>query len=105
MAAFSQRDVRDTIALVNVAYATTEPLGFAEHVVDALARLVPGEIVGYHERELGSHRVLAAREYPALELPREVAEAVTMFCAEYPLSMLRRHKEIRALKISDFVSA
>jgi DNA-binding CsgD family transcriptional regulator len=97
--------VRDALALIDVAYSAEGPEPFAERVVETLARLVPGEIVGYNERELVSHRLLIARETPFVEPPREVAEAVSTFCGEYPLSMLRRRSETRALKISDFVSS
>jgi DNA-binding CsgD family transcriptional regulator len=102
---FSRREVRDALALIDVAYSADGPEPFAEGVVEALARLVPGEIVGYNERELVSHRLLTAREAPLVDAPGEVAEAVSTFCGEYPLSMLKRRSETRALKISDFVSA
>ena len=96
--------MRDALALIQLAYSAKSPEPFSEPVVDALARLVPGEIVGYNERDLLSHRLLAARETPSVNPPREVADAVTTFCHEYPLSMLRRCSETRALKISDFAS-
>ena len=104
MAAFSRREVRDALTLIDVAYSAEGPEPFAERVVEALARLVPSEIVGYNERELVSHRLLAARETPSVDPPGEVIEAVSTFCGEYPLSMLKRRCETRALKISDFVS-
>lgn len=102
---FSRREVRDALALIDVAYSADGPEPFAERVVEALARLVPGEIVGYNERELVSHRLLTARETPFVDAPGEVVEAVSTFCGEYPLSMLKRRSETRALRISDFVSA
>jgi DNA-binding CsgD family transcriptional regulator len=101
---FSRRELRDALALVDVAYSADSAEPFAERVVEALARLVPGEVVGYNERELVSHRLLTARETPFVDPPREVAEAVSRFCGEYPLSMLKRRSDTRALKISDFVS-
>jgi DNA-binding CsgD family transcriptional regulator len=102
---FSRREVRDAFALIDVAYSADGPEPFAEGVVEALARLVPGEIVGYNERELVSHRLLTTREAPFVDAPGEVVEAVSTFCGEYPLSMLKRRFETRALKISDFVSS
>jgi DNA-binding CsgD family transcriptional regulator len=102
---FSRQEVRDALALIDVAYSAEGPERFAERVVETLARLVPGEIVGYNERELVSHRLLTARETPCVDPPHEVVEAVTTFCGEYPLSMLKRRSETRALKISDFVSS
>jgi DNA-binding CsgD family transcriptional regulator len=97
--------VRDALTLIDVAYSVDGPGPFAERVVEAMARLVPGEIVGYNERELLSRRLLAARETPLVDPPHEVVEAVSTFCSEYPLSMAARRAETRALKISDFVSA
>ena len=96
--------MREALALIHLAHSAKGPVPFAELVVEALARLVPGEIVGYNERELLSHRLLTARETPSADPPHEVVDAVTTFCGEYPLSMLRRRSETRALKISDFVS-
>jgi len=96
--------MQEALALIHLAYSAKSLEPFAEPVVEALARLVPGEIVGYNERELLSHRLLTARETPFVDSPREVVDAVSTFCGEYPLSMLRRHCETRALKISDFVS-
>lgn len=105
MARFSQRDVRDALEVIDVAHSVNGPDAFTEPVVEALARLVPGEIVGYNERELRSRRLLAASETPSVAPPQEVIEGVTTFCGEYPLSILRRRSETRALKISDFASA
>jgi DNA-binding CsgD family transcriptional regulator len=96
--------VRDALALIDVAYNANGADLFAERVVAALARLVPGEIVGYNERELLSHRLLAACETPRVDASLEVVSAVTTFCDEYPLSMLRRRSETRALKVSDFMA-
>ncbi len=96
--------MQEALALIHLAYSAKSLEPFAEPVVEALARLVPGEIVGYNERELLSHRLLTARETPFVDSPREVVDAVSTFCGEYPLSMLRRHSETRVLKISDFVS-
>ena len=97
--------MRGALALIEVASSADGPEPFAERVVETLAPLVPGEIIGYSERDILSHRVLVAREVPLVDPPREVVEAVSTFCGEYPLSMLRRRSETRALKISDFVSS
>lgn len=105
VAVSSRQELRDALALIDVAYSADGPEPFGERVADGLARLVPGEIVGYNERELVSHRVLTARETPFVDPPPEVAEAVSTFCGEYPLSMLKRRSETRALKISDFTSS
>ncbi len=102
---FSRREVLGALALVDVAYSAEGVEPFAERVVEALAPLVPAEIVGYNEREIISHRLLTAREAPFVDPPRDVVEAVSTFCGEYPLSMLKRRSETRPLKISDFMSS
>ena len=96
--------MRDALALIDDAHSAEDPEAFAERVVEGLARLVPGEVVGYNEREVVSHRLLAACELPSTDPPPEVVDAVSTFCGEYPLSMMRRRSDPRALKISDFLS-
>jgi DNA-binding CsgD family transcriptional regulator len=103
--ALQRQDVQGALALIDVAYSANSPEEFARPIVEALARLVPGEIVGYNERELASHRLLVAAETPDVAPSDDVVDAVTTFCGEYPLSMQRHRSEIRALKISDFASA
>ncbi len=97
--------MQDALALIYVARPAASPEQLVEQVIDALARMVPGEFVGYNERELISHDLLAAAEAPSVARSRDVADAVTVFCSEYPLSMERHHTEARALRISDFTSA
>lgn len=104
MAVFSRRDVREVLAFVDGAHSAGGPEPFAEAVVDGLSRLVPGEIVGYQEREVVSHRSLLGREVPYVDAGPVVDEAVSAFCAQYPLSMLRHRSETRALLLSDFAS-
>ena len=96
--------MRDALALIDDAHSAEDPDAFAESVAEGLARLVPGEVVGYNEREVVSHRLLAACELPSTDPPPEVVDAVSTFCGEYPLSMMRRRSDPRALKISDFLS-
>jgi DNA-binding CsgD family transcriptional regulator len=96
--------MRDALALLDGAHSASGADPFAATVVDALARLVPGDIVGYNERELVSHRLLAACETPRADPSPEVSSAMRTFCGEYPLSMLKRRSEKRALKISDFMA-
>jgi DNA-binding CsgD family transcriptional regulator len=105
VARFTGQDVRDALGLIDVAHGAKSSEQFAQPVVEALARLVPGEIVGYNERELASHRILVTAVAPSFAPPDEVSSAVMTFCSEYPLSMMRRHSETRALKISDFASS
>jgi len=105
VAGFSGKDMSDALALIDDAHSAEDPEEYAERVVDGLAHLVPGEVVGYNEREVVSHRLLTACELPATDPPPEVVDAVSTFCREYPLSMMRRRSDPRALKISDFLSA
>jgi DNA-binding CsgD family transcriptional regulator len=105
MPAFSGRELRDSLALIDAANSADGPEPFGECVVEALARLVPGEIVGYEEYELVGLRCLSAHELPFVDAAREVAEGKRTFCRQYPLGVVRRHSETRALKISDFVSS
>src|SRR3954464_1290455 len=105
MAGFSCKDMGDALALIDDAHSAEDPDEYAERVVEGLAHLVPGEAVGYNEREVVSHRLLTACELPTTDPPPEVVDAVSAFCREYPLSMMRRRSDPRALKISDFLSA
>lgn len=105
MADMSSRDVREAQSLIHSAYSASGPAQFADRTVQELAQLVPGDVVGYNERELGSQRLLVAAETPSIGRQLEVSEAVTSFCSEYPLSMQRHHAESRALMISDFLTA
>jgi hypothetical protein len=84
VAVFSRGDVRDALALIDDAYSAEGPQSFADHAVEALARLIPGEIVGYNERVVVSHRLLTAGETPFVDPSQEVEDAVSTFCAEYP---------------------
>lgn len=104
MARFTTKQVQDALALVYVAQPAADAAELSEQVVLALMRMVPGEFVGYNERELVSHKLLAAAETPSLTRSCDVADAVTTFCSEYPLSMERHHVDVRALRISDFAS-
>jgi len=92
------------MALVYVAHPAADAAKLSEQVVEALMRMVPGEFVGYNERELVSHKPLAAADAPSVARSRDVAGAVTTFCSEHPLSMERHHLDVRALRISDFAS-
>jgi len=76
VAGFSGKDMSDALALIDDAHSAEDPEEYAERVVDGLAHLVPGEVVGYNEREVVSHRLLTACELPATDPPPEVVDAV-----------------------------
>jgi len=80
VARFTSRQVQDALALVYVAHPAENAAHLVEQVIEALVRLVPGEFVGYNERELVSHDLLASAEAPSVSGSRDVAEAVTAFC-------------------------
>ncbi|HEY1514544.1 MAG TPA: helix-turn-helix transcriptional regulator [Gaiellaceae bacterium] len=105
MANLGSHDIREAQALIHSAYSASGPAQFADRTVQELAQLVPGEVVGYNERELDSQRLLVAAETPSIGRQPEITNAVTTFCSEYPLSMRRHHAESRALTISDFLTA
>jgi DNA-binding CsgD family transcriptional regulator len=104
MADLSARDVRSAQELIKVAYSSQAPAQFATSVVGALSRLVPGEVVGYNERELTSRELRVGAEAPTDAASPEVASAVSEFCGDYALSMQRNYSETRARKISDLLS-
>ena len=105
MAQFSHRDVSDALALVHAAAIRDAPSApFSPALLDGLARLVPGSAVGYHEREIDSHRLMRESGTYGPAPPLDVTLAAATFCGEYPLSIQRHSRETRALKISDFVS-
>jgi DNA-binding CsgD family transcriptional regulator len=104
MAVFSRRDVRDCLALIDGARSATGPEAFADAVVRAVARLVPGDVVGYQERDLVSHGLLMIRELPSGGSSPEISATVGSLRAEYLLSTTRHHADARALKVSDFAS-
>jgi DNA-binding CsgD family transcriptional regulator len=101
---FTSKQVQDALALIYVAHPAGSPAHLVDQVIEALVRMVPGELVGYNERELMSHDLLASAVAPSVSVSRDVVRAVTEFCAEYPLSMEQHHTEVRALRISDFAS-
>ena len=98
------RDVRNAQEIIAIAEKAKAPAQFAEAIVETLTRFIPGEVVGYNERELSSRQLRVAAETPSVVGSREIAAAVSEFCREYPLSMQRNYAETRAVKISDFLS-
>jgi DNA-binding CsgD family transcriptional regulator len=101
----SHRDLGDALELVHAASSSDGSEPFPQPAVDLLARVVPGEFVGYYEWDnQARYRPMTAVEFPVVSVPPDVAEARMAYCSSYPLSILLRTSETRALKISDFVS-
>jgi DNA-binding CsgD family transcriptional regulator len=105
MVRLGQRDLRDALEFVHAASAVDSSEPFPQPTVDLLAQVVPGEFIGYSEWDSADGpRLTMAVENPVVPTPPDVAAARREYCSAYPLSMLRRNSETRALKISDFVS-
>ncbi len=105
MAHFSHRDLSDTLALVRAVSSVSDGSDpFPERVLAQLLRLIPGEFVGYHEREICSHRLLMRSHFPELTSPSELDEGVAAFCCEHPPGVQVWSKDTSALKMSDFAS-
>lgn len=102
MVGFSHREFADALALVNVATVLVDrSTPFGRQFLELLARLVPGSVLGYREREVGSHRLLIDCHTSACCPPAEVVVAAARLCDEHPLSIQRCATERGALRISD----
>lgn len=104
MPSFSGSDLTRALDLVQVASSADGGAPFDASVLRLLARLVPGDVVGYAEREICTGRLLLEAEASDWRHPRDVALATSLFCCEHPLSIRRHSREQRALKISDLAS-
>jgi DNA-binding CsgD family transcriptional regulator len=101
---FSGNDLTHALDLVQAASSADGGAPFDSSVLRLLARLVPGDVVGYAERDILTGRLLLEAEASDWRDPREVALATSAFCCEHPLSIRRHSRELRALKISDLAS-
>jgi DNA-binding CsgD family transcriptional regulator len=102
---FSHREFADALALVNAAAVLLDrSTPFGRPFLELLARLVPGTVLGYREREVGSHRLLVDCNTSPCGPPPAVAAAAERLCREHPLSIQRCARERGALKISDVVT-
>src|SRR5437868_13041671 len=52
---FTSKQVQDALALIYVAHPAGNAACLVDQVIEALVGMVPGELVGYNERELVSH--------------------------------------------------
>jgi DNA-binding CsgD family transcriptional regulator len=101
----AHRDVHAALELVHEASSVDSTDPFPRETVGLFARLIPCEHTSYgewhvHDRALARPTV----EEPVVAMPRAIAKARGELCATYPLGIVRRSTETRALKISDFVS-
>jgi DNA-binding CsgD family transcriptional regulator len=105
VARLSYRDLRNALEFVHAASSGHGSDPFPQPAVDLLARVIPAELIGYYEwDDQARFRPITSVEFPVVPVPPEVAEARMAYCSSYPLSILLRKSETRALKISDFVS-
>lgn len=105
MVRLGQRDLRNALEFVHAASSIDASEPFAQPTLDLLARVIPGEFVSYSEWDISeAPRLKMAVEHPVVSIPADVAEARREYCCSYPLSVVRHSSEIRALKISDFLS-
>jgi DNA-binding CsgD family transcriptional regulator len=106
MTVLSERDVRSALDLVYDAASMTGPDPFPHEVLERLARLIPADaIVGYHEAIIGRPcRVVESVEIPEEGIPADIQEAGGRFLDQDPIKHGRGRREVRALKLSDFLT-
>ena len=105
VARLNHRDLRNALDFVHAVSSGQGSEPFPQPALDLLARLVPAEFIGYYEWDNQARfRPITSVEFPVVPVAAEVAEARMEYCSSYPLSILLRTSETRALKISDFVS-
>jgi DNA-binding CsgD family transcriptional regulator len=101
----SRRDLEGALDFVHAASSEQGVEPFTRPVVESLARLVPGEAVGYYEWDLAAHVVPnRSVEAPALSTPPDVTEARSSLCSTYPLSIMRLSSATTPCRLSDFIS-
>jgi DNA-binding CsgD family transcriptional regulator len=102
---FSHREFADALAVVNAAAVLLDrSTPFSRRFLHLLARLVPGPVLGYREREVGSHRLLIDCNTAPCAPPAVVTAAAARLCGEHPLSIRRVAHARGAHRISDVVS-
>jgi DNA-binding CsgD family transcriptional regulator len=105
VARLSYRDLRNALEFVHAASSSHDSDPFPQPAVTLLARVITADFTGYYEWDNQARfRPITSVEFPVVPVATEVAEARMEYCSSYPLSILRRRSETRALKISDFVS-
>jgi DNA-binding CsgD family transcriptional regulator len=93
------------LEFVHLASSADEAEPVPQPVLALLARVVPGEVVGYSEWELRpAPRLLGESYVPSVPTPGEVSRARAAYCSTYPLSIQLRINEPRPVAISDFLT-
>jgi len=105
-----KRDVKMALELVYDAGTYTGADPFPADFLTRLAQLIPTDaLVGYHEALLGVPagtpcRVVESVEIPADGLAPEIQDAGGRFLEQDPIRHRLRRRELRALKLSDFLT-
>jgi DNA-binding CsgD family transcriptional regulator len=94
-----ESDYREALAVLREAGAVDGPDPFPEPVLEALRRLVPCDVVAYHEGRPISHPALVFAGEPRGEMTPSIRDAHERYLAEDPLTPLDG-----ARKYSDYFS-
>jgi DNA-binding NarL/FixJ family response regulator len=94
----SASDYRDVLAVLREAGEVEGPMPFSEPVLDALRRLVPCDVVTYHER-VGGHPALVTSGEPRGSVTADIRAACRRFWHQDRLAPSKRPR-----KVSDFLS-
>ncbi len=98
MARLAEADYRGTLDVLHEAGAVDGPVAFPESVLEALRRLVPCDVVAYHERPIGNPAVAYAGE-PRGEVTSAIRAAEVRYLDQDPLTPADG-----ARKFSDFLT-
>ncbi len=94
----SRSDFKGVLDVVREAGAVEGPIAFPEPVLDALRRLLPCDVVAYHER-VGGHAALVTSGEPLDSMTAEIRAACRHYWQQDRLSPAKG-----ARKVSDFLS-
>jgi DNA-binding CsgD family transcriptional regulator len=94
----SASDYRDVLAVLREAGEVDGPMPFPEPVLDALRRLVPCDVVTYHER-VGGHPALVTSGEPRGSMTADIRAACRRYWHQDRLAPSKRPR-----KVSDFLS-
>jgi DNA-binding CsgD family transcriptional regulator len=104
MVRLALREVRQALEFVHAVSSIDSSEPFPHPALELLARTIPCDSVTYSEWDTtGPPRATTVVGEPVASISPEVAEARRELCCSYPLSVVQRSSEQRALKISDFM--
>jgi DNA-binding CsgD family transcriptional regulator len=98
------RDVHDALEFVHTAASADSNDPFPSEALAVLGRLIPGEFATYSEWDTtGAPHATKVVGAPVVPISVDIAEARRDLCCSYPLTVVGRSSEQRALRLSDFV--